>query len=371
MSTSEAVRGRIRRTFDSVVAAGLRPGSVEGASDEAIGRFAAEQGVTHVPTAVREVLRLIGAWPGLWFPPTDFGVDSGIGDGKGAARDILRRIPRTAGESAELTDPEGMLVLLMHQGYDFHVVDGADMGQDDPPVWRIVDGERIGKWDSVSAWFSITAPAVEGLRRQLEVFADRGEPMPDWAGDILPRTALTPAATHPGEQIRAIVAGAVADGLRPESIEGASDEQIDAFGADQQVRAIPVAVREALRVAGVRQGMWLPGMEFGVTVDHEAKEEVIELLRNRQHKLRDAQGLLVLAARRQSTYHVVDGADLTDDDPAVWNISARVGIRQDWGSVTGWFAAHKPDIAEARQLIMVAEMDGEPLPSWANDIEPR
>ncbi|XVV01535.1 hypothetical protein ACQPW3_29630 [Actinosynnema sp. CA-248983] len=56
---------RIRATFDRVVSEGLKAESVAGAFDEQIDAWAAAQGVTTVPAAVREALRIVGVTRGL------------------------------------------------------------------------------------------------------------------------------------------------------------------------------------------------------------------------------------------------------------------------------------------------------------------
>ncbi|MGI5505013.1 hypothetical protein [Lentzea sp. CA-135723] len=168
---------RIDAIFDRVCANGLRRGSVAGASDDQIDQMAAEQGVERVPEAVREVLRIMGVQSGLWLAGTAFGVGAMTAERKRHAVATLNGL-----ENHELTDPRGLLALTAHQGYAYHVVDGADLGQDDPPVWDVVEGEGARKaWDSVSDWFAGTAPNVTDLRDMLEMMEEMGKQPPKWA----------------------------------------------------------------------------------------------------------------------------------------------------------------------------------------------
>jgi hypothetical protein len=178
----EGASARIRATFEKVVADGLRRGSVAGASDEQIDQMAAAQGVDVVPEAVREVLRLLGVRSGLWFPGTEFGVEPMTADKKRQA------VATLGGLQHDMVDPNGILVLTSHQGYAYHVVDGADLGLDDPPVWLVTEGEEARKrWNSVSEWFAAMDPDVTDYRDMLEMIEEMGKQPPAWANDIEPR----------------------------------------------------------------------------------------------------------------------------------------------------------------------------------------
>ncbi|GAB2834282.1 hypothetical protein [Lentzea nigeriaca] len=173
---------RIDAIFDRVCAAGLRRGSVVGASDDEIDQMAAEQGVDRVPEAVREVLRIMGVQSGLWLAGTAFGVNAMTAERKRHVVATLNQLDH------ELTDPRGLLALTAHQGYAYHVVDGADLDQDDPPVWDVVEGEGARKaWDSVSDWFAGTSPNVTDLRDMLEMMEEMGKQPPKWAEFVEPR----------------------------------------------------------------------------------------------------------------------------------------------------------------------------------------
>ncbi|MFE9579256.1 hypothetical protein ACFYO1_22920 [Nocardia sp. NPDC006044] len=171
--------GRVRAIFDGVVSAGLRRGSVVGASDGEIDRFAAEQGVVRVPAAVREVLRIIGGQPGLWFAGTHFGVHVVDAGTKRAATATVDNVPH------DIRDIPGMLVLSAHQGYAYQMIDGAVLDQDDPPVWDVSEGEEARQaWSSVSAWFAASAPNIPELYEMLQLKREIGRPVPSWAADI-------------------------------------------------------------------------------------------------------------------------------------------------------------------------------------------
>ncbi|WP_280355365.1 hypothetical protein [Nocardia otitidiscaviarum] len=367
--SQEAARERIRSAFEEVLAQGLRRDSVRGATDEEIVRYANRQQVAHVPVAVREVFRLIGGGPGLWFDGTDFGVESGIDDT--VKRGVVSRVyGRT--ESA-MRDPAGMLVLSAHQGYLFHGIDGADLALDDPPVWEIGDDRVVRRWDSTSAWFTEMEPLVESRRRELERYDREGRPRPSWARFILPRTASTPPVTDPGIRIGDTVERVFAAGLRRDSVVGASDAAIDRFAAEQGVRQVPSAVRATLRLLGEQPGFWLHPMTFGVHgIDGPVKYHVLEVVGGMDHGLRNPAGMLVLAAYPGQTYHVVDGADLTHEDPPVWEIGEGVRtrrVRAMWGSTTGWLDAMAPDVPRARRTVRRAVEQGRPLPEWARFLE--
>lgn len=175
---SGAVAESIRLIFEGVVAEGLRRDSVIGASDEEIDRFAVGQGVVSVPSALREVLRLVGVEPGLWFAGTDFGIDLRP-DVKVFAEEALSTVEHC------IRDPAGMLVLSSHQGYAYHVIDGADLGSDDPPVWDVIEHETgLNGWHSVSSWFEAVAPDIADLRAVMRSMARMGDE-PPWAADIV------------------------------------------------------------------------------------------------------------------------------------------------------------------------------------------
>ncbi|MFD0691373.1 hypothetical protein [Actinomadura fibrosa] len=177
---SDAVE-RVRNVFERIVADGLRREAVSGASDELIDEMARSQEVAAVPAAVREVLRLVGGQPGIWLMGSSFGPKR---VGAQAKRNALATLRQKT--SDPLTDAAGMLVLLEHQAYAYHVIDGVDLSEPDPAVWAIVEGEDVGKmWPSVSAWFGSTAPDVSRFRQRLKLMREVGrEREPSWAQHI-------------------------------------------------------------------------------------------------------------------------------------------------------------------------------------------
>ncbi|MEV6095104.1 hypothetical protein [Nocardia sp. NPDC051981] len=178
--------------------------------------------------------------------------------------------------------------------------------------------------------------------------------------------------TGPGGRIRIVFENVVADGLRRDSVQGATEAEIDGFAARQDIAQVPEAVREVLRLIGKRHGLWLAGTAFGVdAVTAETKRHALATLGGLDHALRDPAGMLVLSAHQAYTYQVIDGTDLDQDDPPVWEIVEGQVARPRWRSVTAWFAAMDPDIESRRDMLEVNAELGHDLPTWAADIEPR
>ncbi|MFF0489925.1 SMI1/KNR4 family protein [Nocardia sp. NPDC004068] len=178
MNTSEqAAAATVRATVERVIAAGVKPGSMAGASDEQIEDWAARQGVTVIPAAVREVMRMIGIKRLGWFRGSAFGVKVIEDSDKRRAIALLSRLENT------MTDSAGMLVLAEHQGYQYYVIDGADLGLPDPPVWFIDEDEIAEKISpSVTDWFDSIAPDVEQDRARLRLDRTLGSWIsPGWA----------------------------------------------------------------------------------------------------------------------------------------------------------------------------------------------
>ncbi|MGV9409182.1 SMI1/KNR4 family protein [Nocardia sp. NPDC003693] len=351
------------------MAAGISPDSVRGATDAEIDRFAARQGVTRVPSAVREILRLVGNGPGFWFDGAAVDLHGGAGDAERA-----RLAARIADHSTGgIRDPLGMLVLTTHQGYRFHIIDGADLDRDDPPVWEFVEDEGTQRWATTSEWFKDLAPRAESLRRQLEWREQEGQSRPEWADFVLSAHAATPPATNPADRVRRIVEQVFEDGLRRDSVRGATVEEIADYLAAQGVPEVGSAIGETLRLIGARPGLWLSGFSFGVHgPDATTKAAVLELLSTTEHDIADPEGLLVLATDDDAEHIVIAGSDTALDDPAVWRIDSSEPtpqVRKAWGSVTGWLDTSKPNVAN-RRLMLRAWPSDRPSPKWAADIEP-
>lgn len=177
---------------------------------------------------------------------------------------------------------------------------------------------------------------------------------------------------HPSEGIAAIFDRVCADGLRRESVAGASDGQIDRMAANQGVNRVPEAVRAILRLLGVQPGLWLAGTAFGVNaMTADRKQHVVATLHQLDHDLTDPRGLLALTVHQGYAYHVIDGADLGQDDPPVWDVVEGEGARKAWHSVSDWFASTAPNVAELRDMLEIMNEMGKQPPRWAEFVEPR
>ncbi len=123
----------------------------------------------------------MGARPGLWLAGSTFG--AGL---RGA--DDKRYVQATAGAFEHaMTDPAGMFVIVAHQGYEFHAIDGCDLAAEDPAVWLISEGETMrAAWPSVNEWFRYWSPDIAEHRERLELMREirPGGPLPGWARDI-------------------------------------------------------------------------------------------------------------------------------------------------------------------------------------------
>ncbi|MDT7798075.1 MAG: hypothetical protein QOI78_1508 [Actinomycetota bacterium] len=179
--------------------------------------------------------------------------------------------------------------------------------------------------------------------------------------------------TDPAERIREIFAAAVSNGLRADSVRGSSDDEIDAWAAEQGARAVPAAVREVLRTIGHDHGLWLAGSSLGVgAVRREAKNHLLATLPTLGDPLEDPEGALVLVEHQSYTFHVVDGVDAALPDPPVWLVTEGEEAEKQWESVSFWFRTITPDIARYRErLEVMQELGRKRIPDWAQYIEPR
>jgi hypothetical protein len=162
-TSSVQARRRIREIFDRVVADGLRRDAVAGASEEQLREWAESQAVSVLPAAVAEVFGLLGVKQGPWWYGSTAVISRLDGEMKELALECLDF------SEGELADSQRMLLLLARGGYEFHVVDGADLHLDDPPVRRIVEGNPIERrWSSVTAWFESAAVSVQAMRERVQ-----------------------------------------------------------------------------------------------------------------------------------------------------------------------------------------------------------
>lgn len=173
------------------------------------------------------------------------------------------------------------------------------------------------------------------------------------------------------EAVRATFERVVSEGLRAESVAGASDEEIDAMAAAQGVDRVPAAVREVLRHIGAKNGLWLGGTALGVhrIGEKQKRNALATLTQLGENPFADAEGMLVLTEHQAYTYDVVDGADLDQPDPPVWVISEGEYAKVLWPGVTNWFEGNAPSVAEYRSRLRVLRGLGKTrLPAWAADI---
>lgn len=180
MSTEMSPRDEVIAIFEKAITDGLRRESVGGATDAEIDAMAAQQGVDEVPAAAREVLRHVGKNPSLWFAGSSFGVSAVDRSAKdGAIASLSMSTSKPAGS-------ENMLVLVAHGGYSYHAIDGADLAEENPPVWLIDEGEAATQqWDSVTSWFRAMTPDIARYRTRARIFRNRGDGFaPAWANAI-------------------------------------------------------------------------------------------------------------------------------------------------------------------------------------------
>lgn len=165
---------RVCEIFADVVAAGFRPETVEGASDDEIDHMAMAQGVRNVPAALREVLRLIGRKPGLWIAGSAFGVDEVDATVKQDALECLDEV-----DDHTMRDPQNLLAVLDAAGSSYLVVDGTDLELPDPPLWLLTEGGLVQKrCGSVTEWFAGVAEGVLESKARLVSRRERGKPDP-------------------------------------------------------------------------------------------------------------------------------------------------------------------------------------------------
>jgi hypothetical protein len=171
--TNDAV-SRVREIFASVVAEGFRVEAVQGASDEEIDRMAMAQGVSVVPASLREVLRLLGRTPTMWFAGATFGVLSVDAEVKQDALDCLDETDEHA-----MRDPQNLLAVLDAASSSYLVVDGTDLELPDPPLWLLTETGTVQKrWASVTEWFANVADGVLEGKARLASRRARGKPDP-------------------------------------------------------------------------------------------------------------------------------------------------------------------------------------------------
>ncbi|HEX6355738.1 hypothetical protein [Actinophytocola sp.] len=181
---------------------------------------------------------------------------------------------------------------------------------------------------------------------------------------------MTESPVDPAQRIRAAFDETIADGLRADSVAGASDEEIDEMAASQGAAAVPAAVREVLRLVGRQHGLWLAGSTLGITLGDGAKSGALATISSLGDPLRDSTGSLVLVEHGAYTYHIIDGADLDSDNPAVWLVTEGEQVTRQWDSVTSWFEAISPDVERYRERLEIMRETGDDfLPAWVQYID--
>lgn len=162
----------ITKIFNRAVEAGFRSELTEGATDLEIDGFAEAQGVSTVPEAFREVLRIIGRQAGAVFPGTVFGINGPDLETKEDALACLE-----GSDQRDIQDPGGMLVISEAGGYSFLVIDGKDISNPDPPLWELIEDGRVSKCaESLTEWFNRVVDAIIKKKHQLVEYRADGRP---------------------------------------------------------------------------------------------------------------------------------------------------------------------------------------------------
>jgi hypothetical protein len=169
-------------------------------------------------------------------------------------------------------------------------------------------------------------------------------------------------------RIRGTFDRVVAAGYRPETVEGAPDDEIDAWASALRARSVPPAKREVMRKLGRQCGAWMSGLVFGVTT---ADPEVVARARwcleeaderGLPHGMRDPAGLLLIADHDPEAYTVIDGSDLADPDPPVWLLLETGEVRKALDSVTRWFAVLGEEVVDMKRRLVARRARGRPDP---------
>ncbi|QBS41986.1 SMI1/KNR4 family protein [Nocardia sp. CS682] len=162
--------------------------------------------------------------------------------------------------------------------------------------------------------------------------------------------------------IRDLFDRAVSEGFRAETVEGASDAEIDAMAAEQGVGTLPVALREVLRIIGRNAGSVLPGTVFGVRgPDADDKQGALWGLEEAaEHAIRDPAGLLVISEAGGYSYLVIDGSDVGDPDPPLWEITESGVVTRRRESVTEWFGLLIDRVVQEKRRLAADRAKGWP-----------
>ncbi|GAA2081460.1 hypothetical protein [Actinomadura alba] len=171
------------------------------------------------------------------------------------------------------------------------------------------------------------------------------------------------------ERIHATFRRVLSDGLRQDAVSGASGEQIAGLAAAQSVTNLPGALHQVYHLIGARSALWLAGSPFGTALDgRAAKSRALATLARLGDPFADASAMYVLVAYGERTFHVIDGPDLSTDDPPVWLISEDEAVIRGWDAVSEWFSAMAPDVGLYRERLHLMRQSGDPAPPWARHL---
>ncbi|WKG08253.1 hypothetical protein QX204_24755 [Nocardia sp. PE-7] len=130
-------------------------GGPVGATDSQIDALASAQGVAEVPIAVRQILRHIGMIEGVFAAQGTFCVSYLGPDAKEMAIEFVEELPRGV---KSLDGPDNLLVVMKFQSECCLVVDGSDLGSENPPLWELSeDGRSPVRYSSTTTYFDIAA----------------------------------------------------------------------------------------------------------------------------------------------------------------------------------------------------------------------
>ncbi|MFD4443429.1 hypothetical protein ACFWPK_27000 [Nocardia sp. NPDC058519] len=147
----------INRSFGKVVdfCTDDELGGPVGATDSQIDALASVQSVAEVPAAVRQIFRNIGMIEGVFAAQGTFCVSYLGPDAKEMAIEFFEDLPKGVDS---LNDPDGLLVVMKSQSEFCLVVDGSDLGNENPPLWELSeDGRDPVRYSSTTAYFNIAA----------------------------------------------------------------------------------------------------------------------------------------------------------------------------------------------------------------------
>lgn len=171
------------------------------------------------------------------------------------------------------------------------------------------------------------------------------------------------------EQVHGIYRDAVRTAfLDRETVRGATDADMDRLLSGQQLASLPSAADAVLRLVGGTKGPWFLG-ESLVLADAEPaelKEQALDCYtRQVGSGLADAHGMLVLTCHDGTRYEVVDGRDLTLEDPPVWLLDHTGRLQESCPGVTRWFTDAASRVQHLSKDVARRTRQQRPAPPWA------